>query len=243
MRPIRYLVTVKFRTPVLLTAVVIIAACSSPGPVTDETSPSFVGAMPADFSGSWARDYSRGEDVQGALNALFMERQRQIARQQQMPSSPRMGPTQSGLSRREANALLALARLVQDITKPEVLTISQDDYEIRVAREDDFAMSCSFYDGVAQRTDSDYGAEICSWNGDSLISHLILPDSLLITHQFTMSPDGNYLRVITTASSGATKTPFTLRRFYTKFEAPPRAFNCIETLSMKRVCSTGEIKP
>jgi hypothetical protein len=199
--------------------------------------------MPADFSGSWQRDYSRGEDVQGALNALFMERQREIARQQQVPSNPRMGPVQSGLSKREANALLALARLVQDITKPEVLTITQDDYEVRVARKDDFAMSCSFYDGVAQRTDSPYGTEVCSWDGKSLISHLVLPDSLLITHRFTMSSDGNYLRVITTASSGATKTPFTLHRFYTKFEAPPRPFNCIETLSMKRVCSTGDIKP
>ena len=132
---------------------------------------------------------------------------------------------------------------VQDITKPEVLTIAQDDYEIRVARKDDFAMSCSFYDGVAQRTDSPYGTEVCSWDGKSLISHLVLPDSLLITNRFTMSSDGNYLRVITTASSGATKTPFTLHRFYTKFEAPPRPFNCIETLSMKRVCSTGDIKP
>ena len=108
----------------------------------------------------------------------------------------------AGMSKREANALLALARLVQDITKPEVLTISQDDYEIRVAREDDFAMSCSFYEGVAQATDSAYGTEVCSWDGETLISHLVLPDSLLITHRFTMSPDGNYLRVITTASSG-----------------------------------------
>lgn len=243
MRPIRYLVTVNTRTAIILAASVLLAACSSPGPVIDTTNPSFVGPMPVDFSGSWERDYSRGEDVQGALNALFMERSRQVARQQQVPSGPRMGTSQSGISRREANALLALARLVQDITKPEVLTISQDDYEIRVARKDDFAMSCSFYDGIAQATDSDYGTEVCSWDGDSLISHLVLPDSLVITNRFTMSPDGNYLRVITTASSGATKTPFTLHRYYLRFEAPPRAFNCIETLSMKRVCSTGEIAP
>jgi hypothetical protein len=234
---------VNSRIKVLLSATLLLAACSASGPVIDTSTPSFVGAMPVDFSGSWERDYSRGEDVQGALNALFMERQRQIARQQQAPSNPRMGMTTPGMSKREANALLALARLVQDITKPDVLTISQDDYEIRVAREDDFAMSCSFYDGVAQATDSDYGTEVCSWDGNTLISHLVLPDSLLITHRFTMSPDGNYLRVITTASSGATKMPFTLHRFYVRFEAPPRAFNCIETLSMKRVCSTGEIAP
>lgn len=242
MPPIRYLVTVNYRIPVLLAACALLTACSNPGPVLDTTNPSFVGDMPVDFSGSWERDYSRGEDVQGALSALFQARQRQAQQQQQYPGSPRMG-SQAGLSSREANALLALARLVQDITKPDVLTISQDDYEVRVAREDDFSMSCSFYEGVAQGTDSSYGTEVCSWDGDSLISHLVLPESLLITSRFTMSSDGNYLRVITTASSGSTRTPFTLHRYYMRFEAPPNAFNCIETLSMKRVCSTGEIKP
>jgi hypothetical protein len=199
-----------------------------------------VGDMPVDFSGSWERDYSRGEDVQGALNSLFRQRQVQ---QQQYPSGAGMGNPRPGMSQREANALLALARLVQDITKPDVLTISQDDYEVRVAREDDFAMSCSFYEGVAQRTNSPYGTEVCSWDGESLRSHLVLPYGLLISNRFTMSSDGNYLRVITTASSGSTRTPFTLHRYYMRFEAPPRAFNCVETLSMKRVCSTGEIKP
>ena len=242
MRPIRYLVTVNCRIIILQALCGLIAACSSPGPVIDTTNPSFVGDMPVNFSGSWERDYSRGEDVQGALNSLFRERQRQIQQQQQFPGSSRAGPP-AGMSQREVNSLLALAKLVQDITKPDVLTISQDDLEIRIARDDDFSMSCSFYNGVAQGTSSPYGTEVCNWAGETLISHLVLPDSLLITNRFTMSPDGNYLRVTTTASSGASRTPFTVQRFYIRFEAPPRAFNCIETLSMKRVCSTGEIEP
>lgn len=206
----------------------------------DTTEPSFVGAMPVDFSGSWERDYSRGEDVQGALNTLFRERQRQVQQQNQFPGSPRSTP---GISQREGNALVALARLVEEITRPDVLTISQDEYQVRVARKDDFDLSCTFYNGVAQGTDSAYGTEICSWDGDSLVSHLVLPGGLTITSRFTMSADGNYLRVITTATSSATRTPFSLQRFYLKFQAPPSAFNCIETLSMKRVCSTGEIRP
>ncbi|MDJ0812427.1 MAG: hypothetical protein QNJ23_01765 [Woeseiaceae bacterium] len=218
----------------------LLAACAPTEPVIDTTTPSFVGAMPVDFSGSWERDYSRGEDVQGALNTLFRERQRIVQQQSQFPGSPRQS---SGISQREANALVALARLVEEITRPDVLTISQDDYEIRVARKDDFDLSCSFFEGIAQGTDSAYGTEVCSWDGDSLVSHLVLPGGLTITHRFTMSPDGNYLRVITTAKSGATRTPFTLHRFYIRFEAPPSAFNCIETLSMKRVCSTGEVGP
>jgi hypothetical protein len=233
---------VSSRIPVLLSACALFAACATPEPIIDTTTPTFIGDMPVDFSGSWERDYSRGEDVQGALNSIFRERQRSVQQQQQFPPGPG-GNVRTGLSQREANALVALARLVQEITKPDVLTISQDDYEVRVARKDDFAMSCSFYDGIAQGTNSPYGTEVCNWDGESLISHLVLPDGLLISHHFTISADGNYLRVITTASSGATRTPFTLHRYYMRFEAPPRAFNCIETLSMKRVCSTGEIKP
>jgi len=243
MRPIRYLVTVNSRIPALWALIVVIAGCSSQEPVVDLTTPSFVGAMPADFSGSWERDYSRGEDVQGALNTLFRQRSQQIQRQQQYPSSPGMGNSGAGISQREGNALLALARLVEEITRPDVLQISQDDFEVRVARKDDFAMSCSFFEGIAQGTNSPYGTEVCSWDGNSLVSYLVLPDGLQISHRFTMSSDGAYLRVITTAKSGATRTPFTLHRYYIKFEAPASAFNCIETLSMKRVCSTGEIKP
>jgi hypothetical protein len=242
MRPIRYLVTVNTRIAALSALIVVIMGCSSRGPVVDLTTPSFVGAMPANFSGSWERDYSRGEDVQGALNTLFRERSRQ-AQQQQYPSSPHTGSAQAGISQREGNALLALARLVEEITRPDVLRISQDDFEIQVARKDDFAMSCSFFEGIAQGTNSPYGTEVCNWDGNSLVSYLVLPDGLQISHRFTMSPDGAYLRVITTATSSATRTPFTLHRYYIKFEAPPSAFNCIETLSMKRVCSTAEIKP
>ena len=222
--------------PVLL----LLAACTSSGPALDTTTPSFVGQMPADFSGSWERDYSRGEDVQGALNSLFRQRQRLAQQQSQFPGSPRRS---AGISQREANSLVALARLVEEITRPDVLTISQDDYEIRVARKDDFDLSCSFFEGIAQGTDSEYGTEVCSWDGNSLVSHLVLPGGLTITSHFTMSADRNYLRVVTTAKSSATRTPFTLHRYYIRFEAPPNAFNCIETLSMKRVCSTGEIEP
>ncbi len=243
MRPIRYLVTVNSRIPALWALIVVIAGCSSQEPVVDLTIPSFVGAMPTNFSGSWERDYSRGEDVQGALNTLFLQRRQQLQRQQQYPSSPRTGSSGAGISQREGNALMALARLVEEITRPDVLRISQDDFEIRVARKDDFAMSCSFFEGMAQGTNTPYGTEVCSWDGNSLVSYLVLPDGLQISHRFTMSPDGAYLRVITTATSSATRTPFTLHRYYIKFEAPASAFNCIETLSMKRVCSTGEIKP
>lgn len=197
--------------------------------------------MPADFSGSWERDYSRGDDIQGALNQVVMERNREIQMRQQAPSNARVGNV-AGISRRELGNYIALARLVEEITRPDVLTISQDNYEIRVARKDDFSMSCTFHDGVAQGTESVYGTEVCGWEGKDLVSHLILP-GLQITHRFTISPDSDHMRVITTATSAQTSKPIRLHRYYMRFDAPPSAFNCIETLSMKRVCSTAEIQP
>ena len=224
--------------------VMLLAACASKGPVLDTTNPNFEGSMPVDFSGSWERDYSRSQDVRGALNAMFQDRQRQIMQQQQANSMSRVGPVPAaGLSQREINGMLALARLVEEITREDVLTISQDDYEIRIARKDYFSLSCSFYEGIAQGTESPYGTEVCSWAGNDLILHMALPDGLLISRRYTMSPDGSQLREITTASSSATRSPLILHRYYFKFEAPARAFNCVETLSIKRGCSTGELEP
>jgi hypothetical protein len=123
------------------------------------------------------------------------------------------------------------------------MTITQDENEIKIARKDDFTMLCQFYDGYAKRTESEFGAEVCSWNGKQLYSYLVLPDNLMVSNRYTLSADGMSLQVATTISSGATRVPFTVNRVYMKFEPPESDFNCIETLSMKRVCSTGEIVP
>ena len=145
-------------------------------------------------------------------------------------------------SARDMASITALARLAEQITRPQVLTISQNEQEVTVDRKDDFSLLCAFYDGVAKGTESDYGTEICGWDGEQLVSHLILPDGLQVTHRFTVSEDQQKLRVVTTVSSNTARMPFTLSRFYKKFERLPPDFNCIETLSMKRVCSTGEIE-
>ena len=77
----------------------------------------------------------------------------------------------------------------------------------------------------------------------SLGQDLVLPDGLQVTHRFSISTDRQQLRVVTTVASSASRTPFTLQRFYYRFEKPSSGLNCIETLSMKRVCSTTDIVP
>jgi hypothetical protein len=214
-----------------------LVSCTPAKPVIDETMMRIDGEMPADFSGSWERDYSRGDDVNQVLRDIYYYLSRTAA---DRAYSARPGPVQP--SSRDIESIQALARLAELITRPQVLTISQNDQEITVDRKDDFSLLCAFYDGVAKGTESDYGTEICGWDGDQLVSHLILPDGLQVTHRFTVSTDRQQLRVVTTVSSSTARMPFTLRRFYKKFERLPPDFNCIETLSMKRVCSTGEIE-
>ena len=196
------------------------------------------GKLPADFSGSWQRDYALDDDVNAVLRDAYNRLNRSVADQQY--SRAPSGPT---VSQKDVNSLLAIARLAELITRPDELTISQNEREIFVERKDDYAILCSFHDGVAKASSSQYGAEVCGWDGNHLVSNLVLPDGLQVTHRFTISASGEQLRVVTTVSSSTSRLPFSLRRFYTKFTRPSSSFNCIETLSMKRVCSTGEIKP
>ena len=214
----------------------IVAACS-PQPVINDEMIRFEARMPVHFGGSWERNYERDDEVNAVLREAYNKLIRTMP-DQHHPSGPGIDIATSN----KMNSLRALARLAELITRPDVLTISQTRNEISIERKDDFAMLCAFYDGVAKATENDNGTEICGWDGRQLVSSLVLQGGLQVTHRFTISADGQQLRVVTTVSSTTSRIPFTLRRFYSKFERPTSNFNCIETFSMKRVCSTAEIR-
>lgn len=213
----------------------LLAACSQQPVVSDEMA-RVNGRLPADFSGSWQRNYARDDEVNAVLRDAYNRLVRTLPDQRR----PAIAGTTTPASK-QMDSLLALARLAELITRPDVLTISQTEHEISIARKDDFAMLCAFYDGVAKAVENDNGTEICGWDGRQLVSNLVLQGGLQVTHRFTISADGQQMRVVTTVSSTTSRLPFTLRRFYTKFERPTSSFNCIETFSMKRVCSTTDI--
>jgi hypothetical protein len=216
------------------------AGCGGKKPIITEDMLRFEGPMPADFSGSWERDYSRGDDIYAVLNATL----RALSRNSPDPrlsAQARISASPDSVSSRQRAATFAIAQLADEITRLQVLTISQSDSEILIERKDDYAIFCAFYGGAAKATESGFGAELCGWDGDHLVSQVVLPDGLQIVHRFTVSEDGKQLRVITSVLSSEARLPITLSRFYTKFEAPTSDFNCVETLSMKRVCSTGDL--
>jgi hypothetical protein len=188
--------------------------------------------LPVDYSGSWQRNYARDDEVVSVLNQLYYE----LAR---ASTDPYGAPA---VSQRDGEALLALAQLTELITRFDTMTIVQNDFEIRVERKDDFSLMCRFQDGSSQTVESAAGNEICGWDRGDLVSQLSLADGLQIVNRFTISEDGDELRIVTTVSSSSSRVPFTLRRFYHKFDQPKSDFHCIETLTMKRVCSTKEIE-
>ena len=91
-------------------------------------------------------------------------------------------------------------------------------------------------------TKSAFGSETCGWDGDRLISVHDMPDGLRVVHRFHVSGNRRELRVITTVSSSAAPMPITMSHYYWRFEKVPGKLECIETLSMKRVCSTGKLE-
>ena len=219
----------------------LVAACTQQ-PARDVAVRSNQSSMPADLSGLWGRDYFRGDDVNRALDQWF-RRLRRSAPNLRPAGLPELDNAGTIASPRDVDSILALARLADELTRPRYFTISQTEYEISVEREDDFDISCQFYDGVAQGARTLYGEEICGWSGDQFISRLILPDGLLVSHRFTVAPEGGELHVATTVSLSSTGMSFTLSRFYNKYEPSSSMFNCVDTLSRNRVCTTEEGSP
>ncbi|MFQ5609149.1 MAG: hypothetical protein ACE5F8_02650, partial [Woeseiaceae bacterium] len=216
----------------------LITACAQQAVIEDDML-RVEGELPATFDGAWERDYARGDEANAVLNKIMYE----LARTQAdlaYPGTPGV-PSTGGISPQKRNAVLAIARLAELITRTNTLIISQTDNEISVEREEDFAIFCAFFNGAAKATETTYGREICGWDDANLISLLQLPDGLVIRHKFTVSDDHQQLRVITTVASSSSPAPFTLSRFYRRYTPNESEFRCVETLSMKRVCSTGDL--
>lgn len=189
--------------------------------------------MPVSYAGSWERNYSRGGDIQENITRLA----RRLNRTAYGSSSPnnRRNPgfTSSSPS---LGPIISMARLADSITRSDTLLIEHDIEKIRVDRQEDFALTCEFSNNTAQQFASMLGTEICGWDGHKMVFHVALPDGLSITHRLTLSPDGQELNVATTVTSPYSSIPYTLNRFYYRFEPIASPYDCKQTLSRKKVC-------
>ena len=152
------------RLPLIFLTAVLLAACATPGGnETVETAPEPV-EPPAKLEGSWERDYARDDDVNATLQRAYNVLAKSLA-DQQRPGVP----NRTGLSGNEARSLVALARLVELITRPDVLRVTSENGVMQVHRRDDFSLTCAFAGGSSQVTGGTLGAERCTVdNGDLL---------------------------------------------------------------------------
>lgn len=145
-----------------------------------------------------------------------------------------MGP--SGSPGRSFHSVLATARLADHITRAQTLEVDQQGRLVKVHREENFSLVCDYTMAIPELDQESLGVESCYWDGTDLMYQIELPDGLDIYHRFTLAPTGDQLRIATTVNATGV-APFTLNRFYYRYEPLPEDFSCRFTLAKGRVCS------
>ena len=189
----------------------------------------------ADFSGHWELDYGRSDNVDARLRSMYREWRRDQERRAR--GDQRRATFGGPLDNRDFRALVDVARLADSITDSQVLEIEQSDVDIEIQRENSFTLTCVFRDGEPDVVVDELGAEACGWDAHQLVFQLRLPEGLDIQHRVTMSDDRERLHVATTVDS-RTSQPFTLNRFYFRFNPLPEDYTCEYTLSRGNVCQS-----
>jgi hypothetical protein len=212
-------------------AVLLLCACSSQQQklaVQDEDR--------VDFSGSWELDYGQSDNVQARLNSLVRELRQQAERRANM--NQQGGAAIGGTGSNSGEAIIGLARMAELITQSQLLEIEQDEHNIKVKREENFALTCEFYPGQFHTVETPLGSEVCGWSGHQLVFRILLPEGLNIQHLMTMGPEGERLHIATTVLSSKVSYPFTVNRVYNRFDPGNSGIRCEMTVTRGRVCTT-----
>lgn len=219
---------------VFLAAMLALAGCGS-----EPELPAGAGklSVPVDFSGDWEVDFSQSDNIRDRYEMMIRDLQRQAERRgrggmAQSNGSISLGGVSGGES------LYALARMAELITDVQLLDIEQDELEIDVKREGNFALQCEFHPGELHRVETPLGSELCGWDGHQLIFQVALPEGLRIIHRFTLGPEGQRLNIATTVQSQQVAYPFTLNRVYNRYDPESTGIRCKQTLTRGRVCTT-----
>ena len=221
-------------SPLLLT--VLLAACGTGSPSRD------AGKLPTplvrDFSGHWEMDYGRSDNVDAKLNNMYREWQRLAARQSRGDERAAMQAAAMGANFR---SIVNVARLADVITDSQVLEIEQTSDDIEIRRENNFTLSCVFSNHGPELVIDELGSEVCGWDAHQLVFRISLPDDLDIRHRLSMSEDSQQLHIATRVDARG-NAPFTLNRFYFRFDPLPENYECEYTLSRGNVCQTASPK-
>jgi hypothetical protein len=221
----------------LLTSCLLLVSCSSGGGQSKKAVLQGQSSDAVDFTGSWELDYSQSDNIQTKLDSMVRELRRQAERRSQ---GGNQGAIMVGGSAgaNSAPSIIGLARMSDLITRSPLLKIKQSEHEIKIKREENFALTCEFYAGQFQSVETPLGTEICGWNGHQLVFKILLPEGLSIQHVMTLASYGGKLNIATTVVSDQVSYPFTLNRVYNRFVPGSSGYSCKMTLTKGRVCST-----
>ncbi len=217
----------------MLLVAALATGCNSTTPTREQAAPT---PLVSDFSGYWEMDYGRSDNVDQKLRSLYREWRRLMERRAR--GDQRAAVMAAQIDNSNFRGVVDVARLADMITDSQVLEIEQDDTAIEIQRENNFTLTCVFKDGRPDLVVDELGAEICGWDAHQLVFRILLPDSLDIQHRLSLSDDGDRLHIATRVDSRSS-APFTLNRFYFRFEPLPENYECEYTLSRGNVCQTG----
>jgi hypothetical protein len=230
--------------PFLLLLALLPAACSTPAP-RESTAAEVPLRDPTplpDLTGHWEKNYQLSDDFESRL-ALYVA---DIQRRYSTPQGRNEGISVSGGGAGIGGlfgggfsnvAINGLARFAEEITRMPRLEIRQEDAGIEVERESDFPLRCLYADRQFVRGNNPFGNDVCGWNGERLLFSMAMLGGLSITHQFSLSADGNMLDLTTTVSSDTVAAPLTIRGLYQRYEVAEDPYHCVLTLTRNRVCS------
>lgn len=215
----------------------LLAACQSPPRETYSSQPI---TPVVDLAGHWELDHARSDNIQQRLNTLV--RQLQVAAQRRARAAEQ-GRVVTGAPPPSGRYLLALAEMAEIITSPTLLEVLQNDREIRIRRENSFALVCAADHAGGVSVETAFGIERCYWDGQRLVFLVSLPDGFDIKHQISGSAATGSLLLQTAVYSPRVDQPFVVNRVYRRYNPGDSGFYCTETLSKGRVCTTEQPTP
>lgn len=230
--------------PLLVLLALLPAACSTrvPEESTAVEAPLRADTPLPDLTGHWEKNYQLSDDFESRLALYVADIQRRISNPQGRNEGISVTGGGAGVGGLFGGgfsnvAINGLARFAEEITRMPRLDIRQEDAGIEVERETDFPLRCLYADRQFVRGNNPFGNDVCGWNGERLLFSMAMLGGLSVTHQFSLSADGNMLDVTTTVSSDTVAAPLTIRGLYQRYEVAEDPYNCVLTLTRNRVCS------
>ena len=188
-----------------------------------------------DFSGSWEKDFARSDIWEQELRRIIFQLNQDAQLQQRRADGSPIAVTNS---RRRIDQLVVNARLAEMISRQPGMDILQTDGEVRIERDGDAPLICSLAVDFEQTFTSVHGDESCGWDRGQLLFEINLSEGLTIQHRFSVDPGREQMRLQTTVNS-RNAVPFRLVSFFNRYDPRSGGFECVQTLTQGRVCSTN----